>query len=338
MKTNLFWILVLILLATPASAQDWQPGWKGNVEYNCDAVKGAIADVGDEYYIIRGADSLTPGDGTAEHYLLTDVDVVTVEESLLNRAPGCGTAPEPSEGIVDIYDPGAWKPNITRDYLYQCDIARAIVAAYGDLEFRRDGDRRHTVLDFFQEDAPDCVPRYVVTINHSYVFECADSDCEQLTRIMRWLAWPVVGLSEGWYEIALEDETGFVAASDVAPGPLGLLQVNEQHVLQYADCIMVPQRKPEEFRTIAVIKGGPAYREMDVALYKPATDTTLEIQEEIDSEFSNNGQPYILQIYSRSDHFPTGVYIVELTWNGLTFRYGFNAQEHALYYIHVYCN
>ena len=338
MKSNLFWILVLILLATPARAQDWRRGWKGNVEYNCDAVNGAIADVGDEFYIIRGADSLTPGDGTAEHYLLTDVDVVSVAESLLARAPGCGTAPESSAGIVDIYNPGAWKPNITREYLYQCEVARAIVAAYGDLEFRRDGDRRHTVLAFYQEDAPDCVPRYVVTKVHSNIFECADSDCERLSRVMRWQALPVVGLSEGWYEVALGDETGFVAASNVAPGPLGLLQVDEQHVLQYADCIMVPQRKPQEFRYIAIIKGGPAYREMEVALYKPAIDTALEIHEEIDREFSNNGQPYILQTYSRADYFPTGVYMVELTWKGLTFRYGFNAQEHALYYIHVYCN
>ena len=338
MKSHLFWILVLILLATPASAQDWQRGWKGNVVYNCDAVNGAIADVGDEFYIIRGADSLTPGDGTAEHYLLTDVDVVTVAESLLARAPGCGTAPESDDGIVDIYNPDAWKKNITGEYFYQCDVVRAIVAAYGELEFRRDGDRRHTVLGFYQEDAPDCVPRYVVTVNHSNVFECADSDCEQLTRIMRWQALPVVGLSEGWYEIALEEETGFVAATDVAPGPLGLLQVDEQHILHYADCIMVPQRKPEEFRYIAIIRGGPAYREMEVALYKPAVDTALEIHEEINGEFSNNGQPYVLQLYSRADYFPTGVYIVELTWKGLSFRYGFNAQEHALYYIHVYCN
>ncbi len=338
MKANLFWILVLILLAAPASAQDWQRGSMGNVEYNCDAVRDAIADVGDEFYIIRGADSLTPGGGTAEHYLLTNVDIVTVEESLLGRAPNCGTQPEPYDGIVDIYNPDAWKKNITGDYFYQCDVVRAIVAVYGELEFRRDGDRRHTVLAFYQEDAPDCVPRYVITIDHSNVFECADSDCEQLTRIMRWLAWPVVGLSEGWYEIALEEETGFVAATDVAPGPLRLLQVDEQHVLQYADCIMVPQRMPEKFRYIAIIKGGPAYREMEVALYKPAIDTALEIHEEIDREFSNNGQPYILQFYSRADYFPTGVYIVELTWKGLTFRYGFNAQEHALYYIHVYCN
>ena len=338
MKKTLIAGMLLLLFVTSAYAQDWQRGAKGNVKYNCDAVKGAIADVGAEYYVVRGTDTLTPGDGTAEHYILTDVNVVTVAQSLLVRAPGCGTAPETDDGIAEIYNPDAWVQNITGDYLYQCDVVRAIVAAYGKLEFRRDGDRHHTVLGFYQEDVPDCVPRYVITINHSYVLECADSDCDQLTRIMRWLAWPVVGVSEGWYEIALEDETGFVAASDVAPGPLGLLQEDEQHVLQYAECIMVPERKPEEYRYIAVIKGGPAYREMDVALYKPAIDTALEIQEEVESEFSNNGQPYILQIYSRADHFPTGVYTVELTWNGLTFRYGFHAQEHALYYIHVYCN
>ena len=338
MKSNIIGILLLILLATPASAQDWQRGWKGKVEYNCDAINGAIADVGDEYYVIRGAGDLTPGDVDAEHYLLTDVDVVTVAESLLGRAPGCGTAPESLEDVVHLYNPEAWKPNITREYLYQCDVARAIVANYGDLEFRRDGDRRHTVLAFFQEDAPDCVPRFVVTQVHSDIFACADSSCEKTSRVMRWQAFAVVGLSEGWYEIALEDETGFVAASDVAPGPLGLLQLGEQHTLQYADCIMVAEREPRDYRYIAILKSGPAYREIEVALYKPATETALEITEELDREFSNNAQPYILQVHSPADHYPTGAYIVELTWEGLTLRYGLNVQERAIYYIHVYCN
>lgn len=338
MKNNIFWMLVLVLLALPASAQDWQRGWKGQVLYNCDAVNGAVADFGDELFVIGGVDDLTPGDGTAEHYLLTAGGVRTVANSLLSRAPGCGVVPESTTGIIDVYEPDRWLKNITGDYFYQCDVARGIVANYGQLEFRRDGDRRHTVIGFYQEDAPACIPRHVVTSAHADVFACASSDCEKTDRIMRWLAWKVVGLSDGWYEIALDEGTGFVAESDVVPGPLGMLQVDEQHQLQYAECIMIPQQKQAEYRHIAVIKGGPAYQEMGVALYKPAADTPLEILEEIEGEFSNNGQPYLLQLHTRSEHYPMGAYIVELSWEGLTFRYGFNAQEHALYYIHVYCN
>ncbi len=338
MKNNIFWMFVLILLATPASAQDWQRGSMGNVEYNCDAVNGAVADYGDELYVIRGADSLIPEGGAEEHYVLAGVDMVTVAESMLGRAPGCGTASETNERIVDIYDPHAWQPNITHDYLYQCDVARAIAADYGDLEFRRDGDRHHTVLSFFQEDAPDCVPPYVTTTVYADIFACASSDCEKTDRIMRWLAWKVVGLSDGWYEIALEGGTGFVAAADVAPGPLALLQEDILNFTSYADCDMFVDRRPLERRELAIVRGGQAYQDIEVLLYKPATDTALEISQVFEGEFSGSGKPYIGQAYSSADYFPTGVYIVELTWNGRTFRYGFDAQDNALYLIQFYCD
>ena len=290
------------------------------------------------YYLILGTDDLTPGDGDAEHYVLTDVSVVTVAESLLGRAPGCGTALVEDDEVVDIYEPEKWKLNITREYFYQCDVVRAIVAAYGDLDFRRDGDRHHTVIGFYQEDARECVPRYVVTKVHSDVFACAASDCEKINRVMRWQAWRVVGLSEGWYEVELEGETGFIAASDVMPGPYALLQVDQHHVSQYHDCTLFVDRKPEDYRYVAILKAGPAYQEIEVALYKPAIDTPLEIVKESHGEFNDSGEPYILQINSRADHFPIGAYIIELTWNGRIFRYGLDVQEHALFLIHVYCN
>lgn len=337
MKKVLFCLLVLMLLATPALAQDWQRGWKGRVQYNCDAVNGAVADFGDELVVIGGVDDLTPGDGDAEHYVLT-ANVRTVADTLLSRAPGCGDPPEEDAGVIDVYEPDRWQKNITGEYFYQCDVVRGIVAAYGPLEFRRDGDRHHTVIGFYQEDAPACVPRYVVTTAHADIYACPASDCEKSDRVMRWLAWQVVGLSEGWYEIALDEGTGYIAESDVVPGPLGLLQVDERHQLQYAECIMALQRRPDDFRHIAVIRGGPAYQEIGVALYKPATDTALEIVEELDGEFSNNGQPYILQVHTPLERYPAGVYTVELSWEGLTFRYGFHAEAQALYYFHVYCN
>ena len=338
MKSKLLLIIAMALLATAAGAQDWQSDSKGNVEYNCETIMDVIDEFGIVYYLILGTDDLTPGDGDAEHYVLTDVSLVTVAESLLIRATGCGKAIVADDKVVDIYEPDKWKLNITREYFYQCEVVRAIVAAYGDLDFRRTSDRQHTVIRFYQEDAPECVPPYVVTKVHGDIFACPESDCEKTGRVMRWLAWKVVGLSEGWYEIELEDGTGFIAASDVMPGPYALLQVDEQHVLRYSECVMIPQRKPQEFRHIAIIKAGLAYRETEVALYKPAVEMAQDVLEEVEGEFSNNGQPYILQIYTRDDHYPRGAYTVELTWNGLTFRYGFTAQEHALYMIHVYCN
>jgi len=339
MKTKLFWIILVLLLATSAGAQDWQLGGRGNVEYNCDAIMSIIEEFGIVYYLILGTDDLTPGDGDAEHYVLTDISLVTVAESLLVRASGCGKAiAVDDDEVVDIYEPEKWKPNITGEYFYQCDVVRAIVAGFGKLEFRRSGERQHTVISFYQEEAPECIPPFVITKVHSEVFACLDSDCEKIDRIMRWLAWPVIGWSEGWYELALEDKTGFVAEADVAPGPYGLLQVDEQHVLQYAECIMVPQSRPEEYRDFAIIKGGPAYQEIEVALYRPTVETAQDVIEEVEGEFSNNGMPYILQVLSQDNHYPRGVYTIELTWDGVTFRYGFNAQDHARYYIHVYCN
>ena len=336
MKTGLFCMIVLALLAAPTGAQDWQRGSMGNVEYNCDAIMGAIAEVGTLYYIILGTDDLTPGDGDAEHYILTDISVVTVAESLLGRAPGCGEAIVVDDEVVDIYEPDKWKLNITREYFYQCDVVRRIVDIFGDLDFRRDGDRHHTVIGYYQEDAPECVPRYVITKRDNDVLECADSSCESLGGISRGSALPVIGLREHWYEVALEEVTGFVAEAQVVPGPLALLQVDENHVMQYADCILSPQHSAANRRFVAIIKAGTAYEEIDVALYQPMSDTALTILEERDREFSGSGNPFILQLYAPVK-FPPGIYIIELTWNELTFRLGFDAIEDDMYHIHVYC-
>ena len=153
---------------------------------------------------------------------------------------------------------------------------RSIVAAYGDLEFRRDGDRHHTVIGFYQEDAPECVPRYVIASQHQRVLECASNDCDFVYGFLRGEALPVVGVSDGWYEVALEDGTGYVAETQVVPGPYGFLHVGEQYLLEYADCIMIPQRRPKDYTFITIIKSGPAYQEMEVALYEPLSDTRWE--------------------------------------------------------------
>ncbi len=336
MKGRLILTFAVALLATMAGAQDWQSGSKGNVEYNCETIMGVIDEFGIVYYLILGTDDLTPGDGDAEHYVLTDVSLVTVAESLLNRAPGCGTALAVDDEVIDIYEPDKWKLNITREYLYQCDVVRAIVAAYGDLDFRRDGDRHHTVIGFYQEDAPDCVPRYVITKRDNDILECADRSCESLGSISRGSALPVIGLRENWYEVTQGEVTGYVAEADVVPGPLALLQVDENHVMQYADCILSPQRTAAKRRFIAIIKAGLAYQEIEVALYQPMSDTALTILEERDRKFSGSDNPYILQLYAPVIFSP-GIYIIELTWNELTFRFGFNAKEDDMYHIHVYC-
>ena len=336
MKTKLLWMIAMLVLATAAGAQDWQKGWKGNVEYNCDAVMGAVAEVGALYYRILGTDDLTPGDGDAEHYLLTDIDVFTVAESLLARAPGCGQAFVSDDDVVDIYEPERWKLNITGEYFYQCDVVRRIVAGFGDLDFRRDGDRHHTVIGYYQEDAPACVPRYVITERDDDLLECADSSCESHGSISRGSALPVIGLREDWYEVAQGEATGFIAEAHVVPGPLALLQVDENHVMQYADCVLSPQHKAANRRFIAIIKAGLAYQEIEVALYQPLSDTALTILEERDRKFSGSDNPYILQLYPPVNFSP-GIYIIELTWNELTFHFGFDASEDDMYHIHVYC-
>lgn len=338
MKQTPLWIVALILLALPTKAQDWQPGATGNVEYNCEAVQGIIAAAGDEFYLIAGADTLTPGDGTAEHYVISGIDVLTVAESLLGRAAGCGDAPAATEGVVDIYTPQAWKHNITREYLYQCEVVRDIVAAVGQLELRRDGNRRHTVISYYQEDAPACMPRYVIAREHQRVQECAGSDCAVLTGFLRGEALPVVGWSEGWFEVALEAGSGYVAQAKVAPGPYGFLQTGKQHSLEYADCIIIPQRRPKDYSYITIIKSGSAYQEIDVALYQPLSDTPLGIYSEEEKVFSNDGTPFTLQIPGPVADFPKGIYTVQLTWGDLTFNYGFALQEPDVYDIHVYCD
>ena len=146
----------------------------------------------------------------------------------------------------------------------------------------------------------------------------------------------MIGLREGWYEVAQGEGAGFVAEAEVMPGPLALLQVGENHVMQYADCIFSPQHKVAERRFIAFIKAGLAYQEIDVALYPPMSDTALTILEERDRKFSDSDKPFILQLYAPVIFNP-GIYIIELTFNDLTYRFGFDASEDDMYHIHVYC-
>ena len=317
-------ILVAIVLTTLASSvwsQDWKKGKIGNVEWNCDALAKVIAEFG------------------GEHYLIIDGSAATVQELFAVRAPNCGIEFEPVSGIVFVEFTHDWTKNITAEYFYKCDLVRDMVAKYGNLEIRRDGDIVHTLLSYHQSELPVCVPRHLIVKRYSNLFECADSSCEKLRRVLRGEVLEVVGIQEDWYEVATDDGSAFVFNFHVVPGPYDIIQPDEQFVLRSGpECVIVPVTSGDAVSLVLILRTGPALYDMTVGLYRPLEDTVLRVEKEVENTFTNDNQTYIIQRYHSSINFPTGIYTIAITLDQATYRVGFNMVQEAAYIVHVGCN
>lgn len=321
MKKLFLIAIVLVTLANTATAQEWTVGHNENNQWNCDSLDKIIADFAEAFYII------------------IDGKVSTVEEIFAVRAPGCEIEHPPVTGTAVMELTHDWTRNLSGDYLYKCELVLEMVKKHGDLELMRIGNEVFTFLHYHQNDVPLCVPRHVIVKQNGYLRECADSSCDWIWGILIGEVLEVVGIRDGWYEVAHNEKTAFVDSADVVPGPYDIIEPEEQFVLGLGtDCALASRIHGDEVMYIATVKAGPAQNDMDVHLYLPFDEEALEIDQVVNKRFTDNNSTYILQHHPSNVIYPTGIYTIEISIGGGTYRVGFNAQKKAVYVIHVACN
>ncbi len=338
MKRSLIVVLLLLVLASPAVAQEWAPDAIGGMEYNCFLLDHIIGDFGDAAYLLR------------------DGEAVTVEDMLLQLASGCKTTQNADTALAYLEIIRSWPFIYYDENTYQCDTVMDIIETYGRYDFQRTENTSLSVFGYHQKKAPYCVPRYVIAAKDLQLRDCLDRPCETNQYMLRGEALPVVDLvleeGEQWYEVArefkhyleveAEDATAFVNASDIVPGPAGFLELDKSYAILHEDysplCRIFPLREDESLLLLVGLRAGAAYREMQVDIYKPFADTPLKINREVEGNFSDSGNPYIQLVYDWTDHrYTVGIYIIDLKLDSITYRLGFNVPKMGVYTFQFYC-
>ena len=340
MKRSLIVMLLMLLLVSPAAAQEWAPDGIGAMEYNCFLIDHIIGDFGDAAYLLR------------------DGEAVAVEDMLLQLASGCKIGTEASGDLPLLEIMRSWPFIYQDENSYQCDMVNDIIADYGSFDFQRsdsDSDAL-TVFTYHQKKAPYCLPRYIIAAKDFQLRDCLDSPCETNEYMLRGEALPVVdrvvGEDETWYEVArefkhyleveTEDATAFVNAADVVFGPAGFVELDKSYYILHENhtphCQVFPRREDAPFVHVSVIKAGGAYQEMLVDITAPLTESPMPIKEEAERAFSDSGAPYIHQLYDPMIiAVGAGIYTIDLTLDAITYRFGFDLTEAGIYRFHIHC-
>ena len=339
MKRGLIAALFAFMLVAPVAGQEWAPDALGSMAYNCFLLDHIIGDFGDEAYLTRAGVE------------------VSVEDTLLQLASGCKTTIDADTELAYLELIRSW-PFIYRDEnSYHCETVDAIVAAYGGFDFQRTENSAYSVFDYHQKKAPYCLPRSVIAAKDLQLRDCLDGPCETNQYMLRGETLPVVDRvvedDETWYEVAREfkhyleveadDATAFVNASDVAPGPAGFVELDGAYYILHEDhrphCQVHPRREDAPFVHISAIKAGAAYKDLLVTMTAPLTESPMPIKDEPERTFSDSGDPYIHQLYEPMIIAKgKGVFTIDLTLDGITYRLGFDLTEPGIYRFHLYCN
>lgn len=338
MKRGLIAALFMFALAMPIAAQEWAPDALGSMEYNCFLLDHIIGDYGDAAYLTR--------DGAE----------VRVEDMLLELASGCKATQSADTSLAYLELIRSW-PFIYRDEnAYHCDTVDEIVAAYGSFDFQRTENSAYSVFDYHQKKAPYCLPRYVIAAKDLQLRDCLDGPCETNQYMLRGETLPVVDRvmaeDETWYEVAREfkhyleveadDATAFVPAADVVPGPAGFIELEGDYAITHEDhtplCRIHTLPGAKDRMLLVSLKSGPAYEDMQVDIYKPFSESPLYVMRELEKTFKDSGLPYINLVFDWIDHgSQLGIYTVHLTLDSITYQFGMDLKEVAVYYFLIHC-
>lgn len=207
------------LLERIGDDKGWAVGANSELEYNCEFVSLALAEYGDLDFIrIRGQG-------------------FTFDDYHLQVAPLCNARKDVAAKAMESPYEQDWKDTSGGEVAFDCAAVRLLLSAYGVQDYVRGGGSTWTNLSYFQRVVPACISSHVVTMHLSPVNECAAGDCPAIKRVEKDTVLTVVGIEDAWYEVALGDETGFIAAQRTTPGGYPILQGIDGHYFEAHDCV-----------------------------------------------------------------------------------------------------
>lgn len=301
MKRYVIFLFVVMLLAVGvAHAQEWTPSDDADIEYNCEAVAAVL-------------DALTNSTFDGDTATLPFIRISGAE---LNAREYVGlfvlSAFEGSTGVSVTLD------TIFSDAVDACALKQA------------SSDSGSAAVS-----AP--AGSFTVIVNSgANLRSCAGTNCALVRQAAAGEALTVIGTEGDWYQVDLGGETAYIANFLVTRGPDAVIDISEAYVDANTGCVVAFDVKRGDADMNIVLSGENA-DDIVVDLFRPNESTALKVQAQLDKEFLDTGEPYILQYYSWNIGWPTGMYQIELSYGGKTSRLAWELSERADYTIYFLC-
>ena len=180
----------------------------------------------------------------------------------------------------------------------------------------------------------------VIPNNNLNLRACATTECDRVGQVQAGTELPVYAVEGDWYQVQVDGELVWVAGWLTTRAPDKLLETKEFYRDSNTGCDIVIAREAGSTRDLAVLRSGAYRREVQVNVFLPDSGDALRVQGRFDDTFTDTGDPYILQYYSRSVNWPNGLYRIEVSLGRATSMFGWEWWEYGVsgrHVVHIYC-
>lgn len=235
---------------------------------------------------------------------------------------------------------------------FNCETVVFLIDAYPDEPLAKSSGTTLTTKEFFENLVPDCEVEQDSTLPESdepetsfniqvdgnvNLRECAGTSCKIVGQATDGEILAVIGEEDDWYEVIHDDESAWIASWVTTPAPDAIIETDEPHLVDGTTCIIVPSLKRGDM-DINLILTGDRQGDIIADLYRPTDVNPLRVDSQLDKTFIDSGETYVMQTYRWNVSFPTGLYMIELTFDGETYRIGWNVAERADYNVYIQCS
>ncbi len=169
----------------------------------------------------------------------------------------------------------------------------------------------------------------VIPNNNLNLRACATTECDRVGQVQAGTELPVYAVEGDWYQVQVDGELVWVAGWLTTRAPDKLLETKEFYRDSNTGCDIVIAREAGSTRDLAVLRSGAYRREVQVNVFLPDSGDALRVQGRFDDTFTDTGDPYILQYYSRSVNWPNGLYRIEVSLGRATSIFGWKWWEYG---------
>lgn len=178
----------------------------------------------------------------------------------------------------------------------------------------------------------------VVVVGNVNLRDCGSTDCDIVGQAANDSVLTVLSQDDDWYEVEFEGDTAYIASWLTERGPdVYVEDLSEIYNDERTGCLVVADTRRGDM-DMKVIIFGDERNDVIVDLFRPNDDNALDVDAQYDKTFTDTGEPYIHQFYHWGLYWYTGVYEVELSYDGETSRIAWNADTQQEYNLYVSCD
>lgn len=302
MFKRLLLVGMLCFLSVAALAEDWQEG-AGGTEYDCDLLVEALEAVEDD-------------DPTAMAEIGQETFAITSGGFEINLYEYMGLV---AATVVKI-------PNntLTPDILFLSPLSAC------------DSDDDPSASKPFSSDSGDVMFNVVVN-DGANIRACPGTNCDVVRQARAGEVLTVIAVEGEWYQIEDEEGPAYIADFLVSRGPDVMIDLDDGYEDEDLGCVILFDVKRGDPNVVIVI-AGRNQEEVVVDLFRPNTTSPLTVEAQLEKEFTDTDEPYILQYYSYNTSWPMGLYNLEVTVDGVSRLFAWEMEDKADHAIHVYCD